>query len=393
MNRALDHKKEASQYYKSAYLHLDAKYQGFGVIWSTYFRDLFNQGLYDELISHLFEKVDKAYPSANYFLSLIAYKRGDKASAKKYAQKYFDSGMEKTPLDFDIWANDNINGEKYLSRLSPGQEYLKIGDNIYDYFVGHKKELDASVTNGFHPVYADLEVILTGSKTGKQGDPILISARLEKQKSSFFAVTEKLDGEDVFLTDMNGDGMLDNKSNELIYPYWLLFPANLEKGNDPLLLQVMDIYYNAFRSDEGPNPDKFKPATDLLVKVGKDKTVKNRDLFFAFTFYLYFNQKYKEACLDCIITIGKEVPIRFKKNHPLTALFMAETCINLGKTGEAIKALEFLLTLDPDCLPALVYSCKLEADPVKRKAKYEDLISKHPKHWMVKMLADELRGK
>ncbi len=53
---------------------------------------------------------------------------------------------------------------------------------------------------------------------------------------------------------------------------------------------------------------------------------------------------------------------RFGKIHPLLFLYSGETNLNLGDTENAGIEFENLLNIDPEFIPALFYSYRLEAD-------------------------------
>lgn len=101
----------AVEYFKFAYLNVDITYASFDEIWSTYFRILFDSKLYDQMIDIMFQKVDKDYPGAYFFLALIYYRQGKKEELKKAASRYFELHEIKIPEDLNKWAEEKCRGE------------------------------------------------------------------------------------------------------------------------------------------------------------------------------------------------------------------------------------------------------------------------------------------
>ena len=104
--------KTASEYYKYAYKYLTKKHPAFGVIWSTYFRDLFNSGKYDDIVNNLLEKVNTKYPSVYYFLALINYKKNKIKEFNNSALEYFKLEKKEVPEDLNKWAEENTKIKK-----------------------------------------------------------------------------------------------------------------------------------------------------------------------------------------------------------------------------------------------------------------------------------------
>jgi hypothetical protein len=65
---------------------------------------------------------------------------------------------------------------------------------------------------------------------------------------------------------------------------------------------------------------------------------------------------------------------------------MGEALQSAGMTDEARKHFKMSLQFYPNSIPLLVYNCRLEQDPTKKKEQLTDLKKKYPKHWMVKDL-------
>jgi tetratricopeptide (TPR) repeat protein len=96
----------AIQYYGSAYKYVDDSYNGFGVIWYTYFQNLFNAQQYEFILNTLFEKVDKHYPDAILLLALVCYKLEETEEFERVALQYFIVKGKTVPADLNSWAEE-----------------------------------------------------------------------------------------------------------------------------------------------------------------------------------------------------------------------------------------------------------------------------------------------
>jgi hypothetical protein len=278
----------------------------------------------------------------------------------------------------------------FLLCLAPSpllaQGTLKIGDNITNYYEDHKQMMTVRSSEGFHDAFPDLEIVFLTSNDDAAGGTVLVSVVPQKKKSIVFATFQLADGEGRYLTDLNGDGVLDYKSSAIIVPFWVLFQADLARGDDPQFVKMLDIFYETIKSDAGPHTadNPLAPAFRILEQAGLDAGASNRDLFWAFLFYISFNQTYKEASLRCLGALSDEMQKRYGKVHPLLLLFSVETLMNLGRYEAARKTVADLLAQDPDFVPALIYSSQLEKDAKEKKNKLDYVRAKHPNHWMLK---------
>jgi len=90
--------------FTSGYNSINPKDDMFGLIYSNYFRLLFNNKQYDKIIKTAFDKVPDDNPSAYYFLCLSNYAQGKKDLFTTQATKYFELSGDEKPDDIENWA-------------------------------------------------------------------------------------------------------------------------------------------------------------------------------------------------------------------------------------------------------------------------------------------------
>ena len=94
----------ATEIFTNGYNSIDTKDEMFGLIYSNYFRLLFDNKEYDKVIKTAFDKVPHNYPSGYFFTSLSNYGLGNKDLFEKQAIKYFELTGETKPENLDDWA-------------------------------------------------------------------------------------------------------------------------------------------------------------------------------------------------------------------------------------------------------------------------------------------------
>lgn len=268
------------------------------------------------------------------------------------------------------------------------ENILSLGDNVNDFYLLHETEFKKTEVLQLVNGWPDIIIFLTYSNNEKSSFPPLIGAQALGLSGIPFGTKIKNDDEEYYLISMNNNYILNLKADDIIIPYWILFPTEAKRDNNPAFIKMMNFYYETYNSNQGPIGYNItlKKGVEILNKAASTTTMSNRDLFLAFNFYIYCNQEYKESSLECIKKIDNEVIKRFKKRHLLPILYTLESLINLGDFEEAKLYLNLLLTLDPNYIPALVYDYNLEDDKEIAKLKLEKLKKKYPNHWIVKQL-------
>jgi tetratricopeptide (TPR) repeat protein len=102
--RMIGDSKTAMEIFTNGYNSIDAKDEMFGLIYSNYFRLLFDNKEYEKIIKTAFDKVPIDYPSGYFFISLSNYGLGNKDLFIVQANKYFELSGDEKPVDLDNWA-------------------------------------------------------------------------------------------------------------------------------------------------------------------------------------------------------------------------------------------------------------------------------------------------
>jgi len=190
-----------------------------------------------------------------------------------------------------------------------------------------------------------------------------------------------------YIFDIDGDGILDKKTDSFILPYWVVYGNSKNKTKNDNLSKIMDLFYDSFQSDIGPyNNKKMIEAFNIMNQYKEDIDKENRDLIYLLFFYTKYSVDLPSQSLKLLDLFAREFQSRFNKIHPLIILFTAETLINLGKTDEAKLRIIELRKIDPQFIPAKAYEYKFETDKTRALELLNDLKKNHPNHWIVKQL-------
>jgi hypothetical protein len=203
---------------------------------------------------------------------------------------------------------------------------------------------------------------------------------------SLLGVMQNDKGVTIFLYDLNGDGILDNIHDNLIIPPWVLSKSPYtQKTNNNNLKDYLDKGLSMFNGDD--NPYATGLVNNYLAQFFQNigPSYENRDLFYAFFLY-YYLAAHPDIAYNIICQIEIDYKERFDSVHPIIILHKAETLINMQEYQLANELIKNLLEIEPDFIPAKVYSWQLEIIPAIRQYKYNNLKSNYPSHWIVKLI-------
>lgn len=106
--RTIGETEPALRIFSNGYNIIDPKDEMFGVIYSSYFRLLFDDKQYEQIIETAFDKVPRDYISAYFFTSLSYFGLDKLDLFEEAAIKYFNLRGEKTPDNLEVWAKTNF---------------------------------------------------------------------------------------------------------------------------------------------------------------------------------------------------------------------------------------------------------------------------------------------
>jgi hypothetical protein len=199
------------------------------------------------------------------------------------------------------------------------------------------------------------------------------------------------DGEDLmFYYDFLENKTLVEKSRILLAPYGAYLDAPIPRDSELTYFGLYDIYFNIFKSDEGPigHADEMTQAQNVMAQLMKNETLANRDLLYIFLYYAFMNQDATLEAMASMYNMIQSYYQRFGGPHPLFYLYLEESIMNSGYDPKNINPNPFtvLLSFDPDFVPAKVYMMQLEKNSAEKKRLFESLKDEHPDHWIVKQL-------
>lgn len=102
----------AEAHLEHAFKISDMKEESFQVLYSSYFRLLFDLKKYDKLLSQCFLRVGESFPSAYFFRSLTYFNIGDHQKFVSEADRYFDLSGRERPQSLDSWAKEKIRPKR-----------------------------------------------------------------------------------------------------------------------------------------------------------------------------------------------------------------------------------------------------------------------------------------
>lgn len=259
---------------------------------------------------------------------------------------------------------------------------LHVGDNLTNYLkTNPPKFTKKGPAIDFWP---ECKIVFGAYDKNYDGNtPIILFAN----DDDAIGVLQGLSPNAYYLYDINGDGVLDTKTSNIIFPYWIVYNNSKNKTKNYNIAPIFNLTYDSFQSDEGPyNNPKLKKSFEEIRKYKDDPNMENRDLVFLFLFYQTYSQKLMDQSLECLNILIFECNKRFEKVHPILLLYKAETLINLNRNNDALKIVKELLKIAPNFVPGLVYEYTLEPDKQKKMNLLAKLKTNYPNHWIVRQL-------
>lgn len=262
-----------------------------------------------------------------------------------------------------------------------GQQYLKIGDNIYDYFFANPIKYNSAnyKLSNWYEGNVKFYSYTQGDDTTK---PHIINSC---QGKFLFGVLQGGSPNSYYLFDTDGDKILDYKTDEFLLPPWVIEVNSPNKNSKNNIKPIMDLLYESFNSDLGPSNPKMIAAIQSFTQYEADTSMANRDLVYLLKFYID-NSGNADLALKTIERLKELYNQRFDAEHGLIFLFYGETYLDLGNKNEAKQIFEKILKIDSSYVPALVYDYKLETDKKSSKGKLKILKKEYPNHWLIKKL-------
>ena len=235
------------------------------------------------------------------------------------------------------------------------------------------------MSDGFQEMIGYKEVIT------KEDTKFLVSG------NKLVGVTQYVNGKEICLYDMVGDGKIDIISPYPIVPAWVITDSEYNKKSSKNNIdKYLEEFYKLFNGNENPyTSKKLNKLIDKTMQASANIKNENRDIIYGIFLY-YGLQSIKNPFLDFanMNMVENTYKERFNKGvHPLIYLWMIETLINVGADKKDLEPLlNDILNLYPDFIPFQVYSWQLEKDKKVKENKYKNLKNKYPKHWIVKQL-------
>jgi hypothetical protein len=190
-----------------------------------------------------------------------------------------------------------------------------------------------------------------------------------------------------YMIDIDGDSVLDVKTNFLHVPYWVVATNSSKDGRNRNILSFFDDWYYIFQGNESPrNTDSIISLAMEYYEAANDTSYINRDLIYLHQLYdhLFSAQEY-DLALRYLAILDYETQSRYRTGMHITILiYTMESNYKVQDYVRAARATNILLEYFPDCIPGLVYQVLLETNPAVKNKLREALLSKHGEHWLVK---------
>jgi hypothetical protein len=260
----------------------------------------------------------------------------------------------------------------------PQQILFRINDNIIDYINNNPPQYRIQGAFAINTPDGRIDFLKYKAVTTEIDTKFLV------QGSIVFGVMQSENNVTSFLYDINGDGTIDVIRDSFFLPFWVLTESQytiISANNN--LMEFLDNSLRMFNDDAGPSAAGVNILSDFSSNM--DISVNNRDLFYGMLQY-YFFARDPALALMVILELGSMYEMRFGNIHPLIYLHIAESMINLNLNEYAIEYINELLLIQPDFVPAKVYSWQLEEDPAIKQRKYNELKRDHPNHWIVRQI-------
>jgi len=260
------------------------------------------------------------------------------------------------------------------------QIIFKIGDNIIEYISKNPPQYIAEGTFLYNIPDGGIDLLVYKTETSEKDTKFLV------QGSTVFGVMQYENNTTKLLYDITGNGKLDISHDSLLIPFWVLSKsAHTKVSRNNNILRYLDNGIKMFNDNDNPYTNdamrKYVAEFSSLINISTE----NRDLFYGMLEY-YRLAQYPALALMIISELGIRYNERFGNIHPLISLHIAESLINSGNNELPVGYINNVLSTNPNCVPAKVYSWQLEKDPVAKQRKYNELKTNYRNHWIVKQI-------
>jgi hypothetical protein len=195
------------------------------------------------------------------------------------------------------------------------------------------------------------------------------------------------DANPYYLIDIDGDSVLDVKTNVLHAPYWVATTNSVKDGRNENVMFLFDYWYYAFQDNDSPrNSNLVINLAMEYAKAAKSEAYINRDLIYLHQLYdqLYAAGEY-DLALRYLAMLDDETQSRYGMGtHIIILIYTLESLYKLQNYDRALRQNNILLQHFPDCIVGQVYQVLLETDPVERNRLKVALLAKHGDHWLVR---------
>lgn len=165
--------------------------------------------------------------------------------------------------------------------------------------------------------------------------------------------------------------------------------ATVIDSKDMRVYTLLDVFY-----EENLNADNGSPSQESIDQISEimtDEKFPNRNLLEILLIYqdqLRFmaernekpNPGYQFMTTDLLARESKKI---YGKVPVLIQIYQGEAFMVAYNDDKAQAIFKEILTTNPDCMPARVYSCMLTKDEAEKKRLTEALKKERPNHWMV----------
>jgi hypothetical protein len=184
--------------------------------------------------------------------------------------------------------------------------------------------------------------------------PALLSAMVENDIICTYGVFYHEAPDSYMILDINGDGLLDYKTDENYIPNWILFYTNIKRTSPIEFISDCNNIYKEFNQQEGPNSENMSTIMKNIVNKILDVNAYNRDLYYSLLHYTFTKEPFLKY--NIMLTLDRFMKDRFGDNtSPLLLLYMGEALLEFGKTDEALKTFIVLKSIDKNSIVSDYY--------------------------------------
>jgi hypothetical protein len=178
-------------------------------------------------------------------------------------------------------------------------------------------------------------------------------------------------------------------SQAAIKQYEAINSATVIDSKDMTVYKLLDAFY-----EENLNADNGSPSQHTITKISEimaDEKFPNRNLLEILLMYqdqlryMAENNEKLNPGFQFMTTdlLARESQKIYGKVPVLIQIYQGEAFMIAHNDDKAQAIFKEILTTNPDCMPARVYSCMLTKDEAEKKRLTEVLKKERPNHWMV----------